>query len=446
MTVQATLETLLSELPVPVRVHWDAGVAGPSNPAITLRLRGRAPLVALAARAIGDFASCYVEGQVDIEGSMRDLMRAAGALVGSRPRDAKPSLAKRFVLALASMVKHTLARDRQQIEFHYDVSDAFYALWLDPLRVYSCAYFADPEATLAQAQEAKLDLICRKLALEPGMRLLDIGCGWGGLLFHAAERYGVEAVGITLSRNQHAYVQREIERRGLAGRVEVRCEDYREYQAARPFDRLASVGMFEHVGRANMTRYCRRLHDLLVPGGRVMNHGITTASPDNRGLGGGISEFIERYIFPGGELLHASAILEHMARGGLEVVDVENLRPHYARTLWHWSDNLERQLDAARAALTETHPAERAEKILRAYRLYLAGSALGFEQGWIAIHQFLAIRPDGNAQRGVLPGAQSDYPFRRDFIYGSGSLESLTSLGSSRRSDPPALASGSDRA
>lgn len=409
---------MLASLPVSVRVEGLGAPIGPVDAALHIRLLSRRGALALATRAIGDFASAYVEGEIEIGGTMRDLMRAAGALVGASPRDAVPGIPARLATAAASALRHGLRRDAAQIRFHYDVSDAFYSLWLDPARVYSCAYFADPEATLAEAQRAKLELICRKLSLSPGMRLLDIGCGWGGLIFHAAERHGVQATGITLSENQYAFVRAEIERRGLAGQVEVHLEDYRRVEARRPFDRIASVGMFEHVGRANMTRYCRRLHELLVPGGRVLNHGITAATPDNRGLGGGIGEFVERYIFPGGELLHASEVLEHMARGGLEVVDAENLRPHYARTLWLWSDALEARLADARAALQERHRPERAERILRAYRLYLAGSALGFEQGWMAIHQFLAIRPNGDATRGSLRGAQSDYPFRRDFMYG----------------------------
>jgi cyclopropane-fatty-acyl-phospholipid synthase len=417
MEYRESIARMLDALPVAVRVEGLGTPLGPADAAVRLRIQGRRGALALASRAIGDFASAYVEGEVEIEGTMRDLMRATAALVGASPREAAPGVSARWVAAAASALRHGLRRDAAQIRFHYDVSDAFYALWLDPARVYSCAYFADPEASLAEAQQAKLELICRKLQLAPGMRLLDIGCGWGALILHAAERHGVEAVGITLSENQHAHVRREIERRGLAGRVEVRLEDYRVTSAARPYDRVASVGMFEHVGRANMTLYCERLRALLVPGGRVLNHGITAATPDSRGLGGGIGDFIERYIFPGGELLHASAIFEHMARGGLEVVDVENLRPHYARTLWHWSDGLEARLPEAKAALRERHPAERAERILRAYRLYLAGSALGFELGWMAIHQFLAIRPDDDPDHGELRGAQSDYPFRRDFMY-----------------------------
>ncbi len=314
---------------------------------------------------------------------------------------------------------HSLRKDAAQIEFHYDVSDDFYALWLDPRRVYSCAYFRTPDLTLAQAQEAKLDHICRKLMLQPGERYLDIGSGWGALLLWAAEHYGVDATGITLSKNQHAYVQRLIEQKGLQGRVRVELRDYRELSVDQPFDKISSVGMFEHVGAANMPTYFRKIHSLLKPGGLVMNHGITSGELNYRQLGAGMGDFIEKYIFPGGELLHVTHVLRETAAAGLEMVDTESLRPHYARTLWAWSDALEAQLDTAREVLQRNggRQAENAERVLRAYRLYLAGSAMSFEQGWISLHQMLSTRPDGKVEHGVLRGAQSVYPFARDYIY-----------------------------
>ena len=271
--------------------------------------------------------------------------------------------------------------------------------------------------TLAQAQEAKLDLICRKLALQPGERFLDIGAGWGALMLWAAEHYGVDATGITLSKNQHAHVQQVIKARGLEGRVRMELLDYRNMDASRTFDKIASVGMFEHVGHANMTAYFNKVCSLLKPGGMVLNHGITAGGPDYGQLGAGMGDFIEKYIFPGGELLHISQVLRDMALGGLEMVDTENLRPHYARTLWAWSDALEAQLDAAQRVLASTTDAARSGKILRAYRLYLAGSAMSFEQGWISLHQILAVRPAGDTHVGVMTGAQSVYPFNRSYIY-----------------------------
>ncbi|MBA4003506.1 MAG: SAM-dependent methyltransferase, partial [Delftia sp.] len=318
---------------------------------------------------------------------------------------------------MRSMAAHTLARDAQQIQFHYDISDDFYGLWLDPRRVYSCAYFRDPQMTLAQAQEAKLDHICRKLDLRPGERFLDIGAGWGALLVWAAEHYGVTATGITLSHNQHRYVQQLIAERGLQGKVDMQLLDYRALAPGQPFDKIGSVGMFEHVGQAKLPEYFQTVHRLLRPGGMALIHGITAGGVDNTELGAGMGEFIDRYIFPGGELMHVSRVLHDMGHSGLEMVDTENLRPHYARTLWNWSDALEARLPQAQRILEQHADAEGAAKVLRAYRLYLAGCAMGFERGWIALHQMLCTHPDGLLQSGPMVGAQSDYAFNREYMY-----------------------------
>ncbi len=413
------LETRLAQSPVSMRIQLPGGdCVGPANAALTLTLRDQTAIAALATGAIGMVGADIVEGRIQFEGSVRDLMVAAQALLNTDPaQDEHTSWWRQALAWYVSKARHTTAKDAQNIQFHYDISDDFYALWLDPYRVYSCAYYRTPEMTLAQAQEAKLDHICRKLHLKPGERLLDIGSGWGGMLLWAAEHYGIDGTGITLSKNQYAYVQKCIEERGLTGRVRVLLQDYRELQVTEPFDKISSIGMFEHVGRAQMPTYVGTLRRLLKPGGLAMNHGITAGGVDNTELGAGMGEFIDRYIFPGGELLHVSVALHEIAKAGLEMVDTENIRPHYAKTLWAWSDALEAQLPSARAILTAQHGLEQGEQALRAYRLYLAGCALGFEQGWVALHQILMTHPDGQQGTGTMPGAQSCYPFNREYIY-----------------------------
>ena len=414
----------LPNLPADLAVRLPEGQQlGPPNARVKLSFTNWSSIARLKAGKIGALAEDYVEGKLQLDGAMRDLMHVMARMLPARPVTSDALWWSALLARTKALSAHTPARDAAQIQFHYDVSDEFYALWLDPRRVYSCAYYpqlGDAAITLAQAQEAKLDLICRKLMLKPGERFLDIGSGWGGLLLWAAEHYGVDATGITLSKNQHAHVQKLVADKGLAGRVRVELLDYRRLSEDQPYDKIASVGMFEHVGRANMSGYFEKIMRLLAPGGLVMNHGITAGGLGNAQLGAGMGDFIEKYIFPGGELMHVSAVLQHLARAGLEMVDSENLRPHYARTLWDWSDKLEARLDDARQVLAADGGSERAEKTLRAYRLYLAGSAMSFEHGWLSVHQMLATRPadtPADTQEGKVKGANSVYPFNRDYMY-----------------------------
>jgi len=410
------LEQRLEKLTLPLAIVLPGGQRiGSAGAAVTVRLKNLFPLSHIVTGQIGKVGEDYVEGRIEIEGSMRDLMAIGAELMPGDPTDASavgptPIGWLRQLIHLArSRVLHRPEADARQVQFHYDVSDEFYALWLDPKRVYSCAYFRDAGMALAAAQEAKLEHICSKLMLKEGERFLDIGAGWGGLLLWAAENYGVRARGITLSRNQHAHVNRLIDERGLRGRVAMDLLDYRDLPEGEPFDKIASIGMFEHVGRAFLPAYFAKIFRLLKPGGLFLNHGITAGGTRNHQLGAGLGDFMERYIFPGGELMHVSHVLEVTSESGLEAVDIENLRPHYGKTLWAWSDALEAQLGAARALTSET--------TLRAYRLYLAGSAVAFERAWISLHQMLCARRSGAVGSGPMPGAQSAFPFNRGYMY-----------------------------
>ena len=413
--IDALLERKLASLTLPLAlVLPDGHRAGPPDAVVTLRLKDLGTLAHIASGEIGKVAQDYVEGRIDFSGRVRDLMMIATQMIGTDPTHngaSKSTLSwwQEIRQNARSRKSHHPQADAQQIQFHYDVSDDFYSLWLDPRRIYSCAYFRDGDMNIAQAQEAKLDHICRKLMLRSGERFLDVGAGWGGLLLWAAENYGVQGHGITLSKNQHAHVNRLIDERGLRGRVTMELRDYRELPEDQPFDKIASIGMFEHVGRAYLPEYFAKLRRLLKPGGLLMNHGITAAGTRNHQLGAGMGDFIERYIFPGGELLHVSKVTEVMAEAALEPLDLENLRPHYAKTLWAWSDALESQLSQARDLTRDS--------VVRAYRLYLAGSAMSFEQGWLYLYQMLASRPTGDVADGPMRGAQSAYPFNRGYMY-----------------------------
>ena len=291
---------------------------------------------------------------------------------------------------------HSMERDKQAVTYHYDVSNDFYALWLDRRMVYSSAYFSTPDEDLDTAQERKLDMLCRKLRLQPGERLLDIGCGWGGLIIHAARHYGVEALGITLSQPQADLANQRISEAGLADRCRVEVRDYREIDESEGFDKLVSVGMFEHVGEALLPTYFQRARRLLRPGGAFLNHGIAIRATEPHAKG---PTFSNRYVFPDGELVPIDVTLHHAEQSGFEVRDVESLREHYALTLHHWVRRLEAQHEQALQVADEP--------TYRIWRLFMSGSAYGFEQGRINVYQTLLVKPDGGASG--LPLTRADW-------------------------------------
>ena len=357
------------------------------SPTVTLRIPSAAALRYFANPDLAKLGEAYVEGHVDVEGPIGEALRAAEGLARQM------GVAKRGRLPLLRNL-HTKKVDAKSIRYHYDVSNDFYGLWLDRNMVYSCAYFKTGEETLDAAQEQKLDHICRKLRLQPGERFLDIGCGWGALVRWAATHYGADATGITLSHNQHALANERIAAEGLGASCRVLLQDYRDLRGEGVYDKIASVGMFEHVGLKNLPLYFGKIHTLLKDGGVVLNHGITSVDPESRSVGLGAGKFIDKYVFPHGELPHASLVLKEMSRAELEVMDVETLRLHYAKTLWHWSGRLESNLDAARE--------HAGDKRLRIWRAYLAGCAHAFEHRWVSIHQVLAVKGT-NAKSNHLP-------------------------------------------
>ncbi len=400
MLIEKRLEKLLhglrGESEIPVRFEFWNGrtVDLAPSPVVSIRISGPSALPYLVAPSLGKLGEAYVEGHIDVEGGVREILRAGERLsvkAGAATRGRLPRL----------RITHSKRVDKGAIEYHYDVSNDFYALWLDRNMVYSCAYFKTGEEDIHAAQEQKLDHICRKLMLQPGERFLDIGCGWGALARWAAKHYGVDATGITLSQNQFEYAQRRIADEGLASRCRVLLQDYRDVPGESAFDKIASVGMFEHVGLKNLPVYFGAIHRLLKPGGVVLNHGITSADVDSRWVGLGGGEFIDKYVFPHGELPHLSLALREMAQQSLEVQDVESLRLHYARTLWHWVDRLEAHQAQAEALA--------GRKRYRIWRVYLAGCAHAFEQGWVTIQQVLAFKSKA--------AGTSPLPWTREYMY-----------------------------
>jgi cyclopropane-fatty-acyl-phospholipid synthase len=369
----------------------------------------------------------YIAGDVDIDGSMEAASNLSEAIGGRLHSPLAVARLVRLVVGLPGQAeddladikfpdrarklgsRHTPVRDAAAIHYHYDVGNSFYKLWLDKRMVYSCAYFSSAEDSLDVAQEAKLDLICRKLRLKPGERLLDIGCGWGGLIMYAAQHYGVDATGITLSENQATLAKERIEQAGLGDRCRVAIRDYRTLNAGDGYDKISSIGMVEHVGASHLPVYFASAFRALKPGGLFMNHGIVSLSaPRPRRLREKIfrkfwkaDAFIDTYVFPDGKLTAAHDVIAAAEGAGFEVRDVESLREHYAMTLRHWVRALEEKSDEATALVGDHH--------FRIWRLYMAASANAFTKAAINVIQTLLAKPDAHGH--------STIPLTREDLY-----------------------------
>jgi cyclopropane-fatty-acyl-phospholipid synthase len=424
--------TLSSPFPLRVRA-WDGSEAGPPGaPALVFRKRRALRRLLWRPGELG-LARAWVAGELDIEGDLYTALDLLSGTVWEREEGA-PSAGRaegfrtaatalgdpatyrlaRSALALAGPglppapppeevrrragIAHTRRRDKAAIAHHYDVGNDFYALVLGPSMVYSCAVWAGPDTTLEEAQRAKLDLVCRKLGLREGQRLLDVGCGWGSLVLHAVEHYGVHATGVTLSVEQAAFARKRIAEAGLTERIEIRVQDYRDVRDG-PYDAISSIGMAEHVGSVQYLEYARTLYGLLKPGGRLLNHQIARR-PLRDEEEYSIDEFIDRYVFPDGELAPVGSTVSRLEEAGFEVRDVEALREHYGRTLRAWVANLEAHWDKAVAATTSGRA--------RVWQLYMAASALSFERNRIGVNQVMAVRTDPDGTAG-LPATRSDW-------------------------------------
>lgn len=363
------------------------------NPIVTIVIPTPLALRYFLSPDLNKLGEAFVEGQIRVQGSVHDVFRVAADLARSVAASTR---------AGAHRIRgHSRSRDRKAIEYHYDVSNDFYRLFLDSDMVYSCAYYCREGDTLERAQTQKIDHILDKLILKPGERLLDIGCGWGALVLRAAKKYGASARGITLSRNQFEYARARIRAEGLEDRCRVELCDYRDVEGT--FDKITSVGMFEHVGLKNLPEYFAKIEAVLAGDGLVLNHGITSVDPDSRWAGLGVGEFIDRYVFPAGELPHLSLVVREMSVAGLEVTDVESLRRHYGRTCLEWADRLESNRDRACAIV--------GDRRLRIWQIYLAGCAFGFAHGWVNVYQVLACKAS-NAEARPLP-------LTREYMYSS---------------------------
>ncbi|WP_037677277.1 class I SAM-dependent methyltransferase [Streptomyces griseus] len=413
------LKSLLEQVsgaPLPIRIRaWDGSQSGPPD-APTLVVRNRRALRRLLWKP-GELglARAWVAGDLDIEGDLYGALDLLAGLIWERGEDAR-TLAQalrdpqvragaRGLVRLAGLPLppapppeevrrrrhlHTRRTDRRAISHHYDVGNDFYEIVLGPSMVYSCAYWQDG-GNLEDAQRDKLELICRKLGLSPGRRLLDVGCGWGSLAVHAAREHGVSVVGVTLSQEQAVYARKRVADEGLTDRVEIRVQDYRDVVDG-PYDAISSVGMAEHVGGDRYLEYARDLYALLRPGGRLLNHQIARR-PQRDESSYDVDEFIDAYVFPDGELAPVGTTVTQLERAGFEVRDVEAIREHYALTLRRWVANLEAEWSRA-VALTSPGRA-------RVWRLYMAASALAFERNRIGVNQVLAVRSPESGSSGM---------------------------------------------
>jgi cyclopropane-fatty-acyl-phospholipid synthase len=378
------LRSRLDSQQLPVRlVFWDGEHFDfASTPTVTITLNSPGLLKMLLRGNFAGLGDAYVAGDLAVAGSIEEIIRIGIAMA---ERIGKLSTIRRLS-KVARLIprRHTRRQDAADISYHYDVGNDFYRLWLDEYMIYSCGYFYSGTEEIDVAQQQKLDHICRKLMLKPGERLLDIGCGWGGLLHWAAQHYGVTGVGITLSERQYVYARQWLEVDHLSDKIEIKLQDYRDLKEEQSFDKIVSVGMYEHVGLQNLPLYFATIAKLLRPGGAFFNDGIVTTDAEGRAQGPPGGEFIDRYVFPGGALPHLSRTIVEIARAGLEVVDAEDLRPHYARTLQLWTRRLEARRDEAiRAA---------GAKRFRIWLIYLAGMAYAFDQGWLSDVQVLSFK------------------------------------------------------
>ncbi len=388
---------------------WEAEAGQHARFTVVLKHPGALRRMLWAANEL-TVSEAYLYDDVDVEGNiveliatadrfvvgpmgLTDRIRYARALL-SLPADNRARVGRQAVRLHGA--RHSKERDRQAVAYHYNASNEFFSLWLDPRMVYSCAYFARADEGLDEAQEHKLDHICRKLRLRPGQRLLDIGCGWGALVIHAGLHYGVEALGITLSQPQAEFANERIARAGLSGRCRVECRDYRDLGESGDYDKIASVGMFEHVGEAMLPEYFRRAFALLRPGGAFLNHGIAfvQSQPKSRE-----PTFLDRYVFPDGELVALSSTLHAAESNGFEVRDVESLREHYEMTLRHWIARLEERHEEARRITDEV--------TYRVWRLYMALAVHHFATCNTTVFQTLLCKPDGGASG--MPLTRSDW-------------------------------------